>query len=299
MKKYIRAAFDNNTMPDWLIRDKGAKRALNNLGIDLKKAVFSKEPSGRGKDYPIYFLDNYQVYIPGVYGENSYVKNERTGDYKAAKYIAKKNLPITDVVYVSKEGFGKEPREHYVDPRYKTESTGGKWKYQGQYYEPPYERYDGTVREGEWRTHTAGRYSGQKPRDKSGYEIPNPADRLAKFYNSDEGVKKLAARLQKVYEELIALKDQIFALDFTSFGDNSDDYGYTSTDYQNLLGNFGDTCRDYRIALHDMEVAINDFDTYKNRDYSRYSIKSVFDNVSRIERRIKDYKKAIETGRYR
>ena len=62
MKKYIKASFDN-WVPEWLIKDEGAKKALNRAGIDLKKAVFTKEPTGRGKDYPIYFLDNYKVYI--------------------------------------------------------------------------------------------------------------------------------------------------------------------------------------------------------------------------------------------
>lgn len=296
MKKYIRASFDN-WVPDWLIRDNGAKQALSKLGIDLKKAVFSKEPSGRGKDYPIYFLDNHQVYIPDVYGAESYVKDMRTGDYRAAKYIAKKNLPITDVVYVSKEGFEKEPRDRYVDPRYKRE--GGKWEYQGQYQTEPWTAYDGTEHPAKWvDSKEPSRFRRGQLRDKSGYEIPDPADRLTKFYNSDEGTKKLAARLQNIYEELTALKDQIFALDFTSFGGRGDDYDYTSTDYQNLLGNFGDTCRDYRIALHNLEVAVKDFDTYKDRRYSRYNIKSVFEDVSHIERKIKDYKKAIETGRY-
>ena len=297
MKKYVRASFDN-WVPEWLIKDNDAKKALNRAGIDLKKAVFTKEPTGRGKDYAIYFLDNYKVYIPGIYGDESYVKDTRSGDYRYAKYISKKNLPITDVVYVSKNDYGKLYKEdRYVDPRYKREN--GKWEYQGQYQTEPWTSYDGTEHPAEWvdSKETSRFYRGQL-RDKSGYEIPNPAERLSKFYNSDEGMQRLEKRLQRAYNELIALKDQIFSIDFTTFGNRGGNYDYSNTDYQNLLGHFGDTCRDYRIALHNLEVAIESYNEYKDRRYSQYNIKNVFDDVSHVEKRIKEFKTAIAQGRY-
>ena len=126
-----------------------------------------------------------------MYNDEERLEDPYDKSYKAIKYISKKNLPIKDIVYVNIADNAKAPKERYQDPR--KDNSG---KYAGQYYEDP-----SSWSEGGWspagRTTPVGRYSYQK-RDKSGYVIPNPDDKLLRFYSSPEGVERLASAVQDV-----------------------------------------------------------------------------------------------------
>lgn len=293
MKKYIKASFDNE-IPDWLRKDKGALLNLNRIGINLKSMDVASSPSGRGKDYPIYLIGTpYRpfVWIPGIYNDNEQVMNPNSKYYEAVKYVPKKYLDIRDVVYLSKTDYRKEPdlSRGYKDPRYVYDRNS---KRRGQ--------YAGQYRREGWKPNSPfGKWStgGMRNRDKSGYEIPDPQEKLKNFYvtSGDQGAKRLAARLEQVYNKLVDLKARIFDIDFKDFGvDYNGEPDYSSTAYQNILSIFGDTCRNYRIALKNVERAQKISDTY----HKEYYIEDALDYIKACERKIPDIEKAISRQRY-
>ena len=159
MKRYIRASFDN-WIPSWLQNDKHALKALANAGIDLKNATFSTSKTGKSNEqYTIYLLQEPgasrtwpTVWIPGLYNDNEYFTDSYDGGYKAVKYIPKKNLPITDIVYVNIADNAKPRKERYQDPRY--DQYG---KYAGQYYRDT-SSWDAGGWSAQGRTTSRGRY---------------------------------------------------------------------------------------------------------------------------------------------
>jgi len=295
MPEYIKAAFDNE-IPFWLRKDKEALRALNRNGIDLKKAEYSINKTGKAADdFAVYCLQPYEghskliVWIPGIYNDDEYLDDPYDDKYKAIKYISKKNLPIRDVVYINKKSNAKEWRDKYRDPRY-TYPDNRHGRYAGQYYTPPRTNWRGEETPGEW-SETGERVRYGEYRDKSGYIIPDPKDKLLEFYSSDKGYTRIKKRLEQVYADLIQLRKDLFDVDFMSFGEYEG-----STDYMNMLNRFGDVCRDYRLCIKRLQEFENLPDTEKQ--YGRYSIESVFDDLRSMLDDIKRIRKAIESGRY-
>lgn len=295
MKKYIKASFDN-PIPNWLKADRNALSALNSAGFDLKSIDVTSSPSGRGKDYPIYLIDDgYRpfVWIPGIYNDNQQVRNPNSSYYEAIKYVPKKYLTISDVVYLSKTDYKKEPdpSRGYRDPRYVYDKRSGRrGQYAGQYQERDGWGPDAPL--GKWSTGGI-----KRNRDKSGYEIPDPQEKLRDFYaaSGDQGAKRLASRLEQVYNKLISLKSRIFDIDFTNFGlDYDGNPNYSSTAYQNILSIFGDTCRNYRLALNNAARAEKSTGKYDRE----FRIQDALDYVKDCERRIRDIDKAIKDQRY-
>jgi len=252
MKRYIKASF-SSSVPSWLTKDKSAVAALNQAGVDLHNATFSAEKTGKvGDNIVIYRIkqpsayqqrDSYKranpdaeinynefIWIPGIYNDDHYVSfinydrydpymhDYKTSD-KAVKYFPKKDLNIIDTIYVYSAGANiKSPRKRYIDPRYdeygnylgqqmipgdwhwegnEKVTEPGHWSKQGVYYG----RYD--------------RYPDENPfRDKSGYTIPNPKDRLKEFYESPEGMNKrikiVRKQLDSIYSQLEDAKENIF-----------------------------------------------------------------------------------------
>lgn len=269
MYRYIKASFDND-IPNWLRDDKRALSALNNAGVDLKNAIYSKDRAGKvGDNYAVYLINGTKfgpayrpfVWIPGVYNDDESVKGENQYDwrsgrsfpkYVAVKYIAKKNLDIADVIYINKASNGKQYREKYQDPRTFGRSTryhyaGGKeGEYAGQRYEPAHTTWKDEEVPGKWVTPSG--------RDKSGYEIPNPRKRLEEFYNTPEGatrqVRKAKKQLDGMYSQLTTLKSRIKML--TPSGDelgSAEQYGSIGKAYDY----FGDAVNYYNNAIKALE----------------------------------------------
>lgn len=281
MKRYIRASFDNY-VPEWVAKSTDAKNGLNAKGIDLKKAVFTKEPTGRSKDFPIYLLrdgiSSTQVWVPG-YNDDMYITDPSDNKYKAIKYVSKKYLPIVDVVYVAKEGYNKARRNRYVDPRYNKDRYSRHAKYQGQYYAEPSNWAKERGETGKWvDSREPDRFRRGILRDKSGYLVPDPKERLAKFYGSEAGRSKLASRIERAYDDLIDIKKRIFDVDFASFGEEY------SCDYSNMLSRFGDACRNYRLALKSLDRS------------NPYKIRDAFAYVREVERVIKDTRELLDSN---
>ena len=298
MKRYIKAAFDT-WVPDWLKDDKNALSALSRQGIDLRNANFSTSKTGRADEqYVIYYLENPRyrsveklIWIPGIYNDEHRMDNPYDNSYTAIKYIPKKYLPIKDVVYVNIRDNQKPSRERYQDPRY--DSHG---HYAGQYYEKP-----SSWSEGGWsssgRKTSTGRYGGGQKRDKSGYIIPNPDERLLNFYSSKEGLGRLADKVSSTYESLVDLRNRLFEVDFSNFGKNYDgESDYSSTAYQNMMEMFGRSVRDYRIALNNLESAKKYADS-EDGWYNRHTVQHTFQDLKSIQRNIERIQKILDTER--
>ena len=246
MKKYVKASFNTGTIPDWLRKDKSALDALNRAGIDLANCNFSKERKGKvGDNYIAYLVkgtkdfDSYSpfVWIPGLYNDDKYVSfkdwdkrgwDGTSGRYtygapnsRAVKYFSKKDLNFIDTIFINIDDNTKAHRTHYQDPRYDS-----KGEYAGQYFIPD--------KKNQWNTETkqwdkfepahwseagqttweGGRYGRNQRRDKSGYVIPDPKDRLQKFYNTKEGMSRrvelIRNTLDSVYTQLEDVKEVVF-----------------------------------------------------------------------------------------
>ena len=300
MKRYIKASFDNE-VPSWLIANKGALKALSRKGVDLKKAVFSREKSaGRGADYVIYKLPSkggfgYEsiIYIPDVYNDDERYMNPYTNDYSDLSRIAKKRLAeiAEDIVYVNKANSAKAYREHYEDPRYE------KGKYMGQTWgELPNKgslsKYSGHRYGWSKSGKVGGDYLKKVQHDKSGYAIPDPKDRLARFYGTSAGLDSVARKVEKIYDELLDLKEDIFSVDFTDFGVDYDGNKYpASCTYGNMLSRFGNATREYRLLLDTIS------DLKADGKVSRFTVSSIMDRIKSIDYSVKDVRRALETQR--
>jgi len=270
MKTYISAAFDN-PVPRWLRKDKDALKALiRAINIDLKSAVFHHEPIGRGKSYPVYAIKNESnedlfVWIPGIYNDDYRVSDPYSSNYTAIKYVPKKHLNVVDAVYVSKDAATKPEKEHYQDPRY----TEGNGRYRGQIYNKNNDEW--TVYHN-WR---GGRY------DKSGYQIPDPAEKLANWYSSGKA-SRLKERLNKVYQSLKALQSKIGAMKFEADGDDYFD------SFGGWLRNFGSTVESYRRFLRDYSNTLE----FGNIDSWRAS--TMLDSLRSLEKDVQNLQRRAE-----
>ena len=254
MRFYVNASFNNaDTIPDWLKKDKGALKVLNNNGYDLYNLSLNPKKTGKLEDnlviYYIHDPDSWRqqdfVWIPGLYNDGHSMRNPRNGDWTDVKYMAKKNLDIRGVLYAVKADSRKPEREKYVDPRYSLHDGYSNYKqprYMGQY------KKNGTwsskgAREVSWDDKTA--------RDKSGYKIPKPDDRLASYY-SGFASGNLDKKINDLYDNLQDLKEDIFSLDIDTYFERNDIPGYYSTGssaYRELLSRFGEIVRDYKSIL--------------------------------------------------
>ena len=295
MKRYIKASFDNE-IPSWLIADKAALKALNRDGVDLKKAVFSKEKStGRGADYVIYKLPSSGgfgnepiIYIPGVYNDDERYINPYYNDYSDLSRIAKKRLAeiAEDIVYVNKANSAKAYREHYEDSRYEN------GEYMGQTFGELPNKYGGHRYGWSKSGKVGGDYLKKVQHDKSGYAIPDPKEKLARFYGTSAGLDSLARKVEKVYDNLLDLKEDIFSVDFTDFGLDYEGNKYpASCTYGNMLSRFGNAAREYRLLLD----VISDFKT--GSKVSRYTVSSIMDHIKSINYSIEDVRHSLETQR--
>lgn len=239
MKRYIRASYDSS-MPSWLKSEAG-KEALSylNQSYAMSQAKFSKveEPDS----VPIYLLDDtykeetrwgetyktpagQYVYVPKLMG--GYGRHIPVGDrYRALATAAKARIQehIIDTVYMTAptRQSAREDRG-YVDPRYAQSWGDSHPKYMGQTPEFPTAYNKET---GKWET-TSTRHADAdwyqpssgwdaKKRDKSGYEIPNPADLYSKLYKRfPERLKsrldEVKGTLDKYYDKISSCKSRLF-----------------------------------------------------------------------------------------
>ena len=307
MKRYIRASFNNDSMPSWLKQDKGALDALNRAGIDLANCQFSETRQGKiGDNYVVYHITGTRygserypfVWIPGLYNDNNYVTGPKEYSYraqrsvstsKAIRYMAKKDLTYDNIVYVNVGDNKKAAKEHYKDPRY--DSYG---KYAGQYYtpektdvwNPETRKWDATV-PAHWSE--GGLDSWREKRDKSGYIIPDPKERLRKFHETEEGqtrqAQKASKELEIIFGQLINLKDRLTE-DFNANAGSLDTFGKNMPSLKYLK----EAIDEYKHALACITVK-----SYNGKDYY-VDPEGALEYVEQAKRSIRYAEKSLETG---
>lgn len=295
MRFYVNASFNNaDTIPDWLKKDKGALKVLNNNGYDLYNLSLKPKKTGKLEDnlviYYIHDPDHYRypdfVWIPGLYNDTHSMRNPRNGDWTDVKYMAKKNLDIRGVLYAVKEDSRKTRRERYVDPRYSINDGYSNYKqprYMGQYKDKRTNSWSSKgAREISWDEKTA--------RDKSGYKIPKPEDKIATYYSSFAS-GNLDRKINDTYEELQDLKEDLFSLDIDSYFERNDLPGYYSTGdsaYQELFSQFAQAVRKYKSVLRQVD-SLKDL-SEQNRVGA---VKNIISGVKDIESKIKYIRKMM------
>lgn len=226
MVKYVKASFNPN-LPDWFLAELNAKYSslrwdLDARGYDLNNLVIAKGNSNSGDVIPVYLIKN-KVYIPNIYGMSQTIildgRNRRLDKLSQSKL----SDLADDLFYLDLGASKKASKEHYDDPRHGGFSGG----YAGQEMGS----------DGKWVT--------PRGRDKSGYLIPDPKALLTKYYMKDSN--KLLNRVEKVYQELVELKDALMSYDLKFIPENT-----YSTEYQNALSYFGSAARNYRILYNDL-----------------------------------------------
>ncbi len=294
MRFYVNASFNNaDTIPDWLKKDKGALRVLNNNGYDLYNLSLKPKKTGKLEDnlviYYIHDSDSWRqqdfVWIPGLYNDTHSMRNPRNGDWTDVKYIAKKNLDIRGVLYAVKEDSRKSEKERYIDPRYSTSdgySNRKQPRYMGQF-----------KKNGAWSPEGARDvyWDDKTTRDKSGYVIPKPEDKVAGYYSRGLADDKLRSKLDNLYEDLQDLKEDIFSLDVDSYFERNDLPGYYSTGdraYLEIFSQFAQAVRDYKSMLKQVDSLKDLPDQNKVNAF-----KSILSKIKDIDSKIKYARKMM------
>lgn len=241
MKRYIRASLDPS-MPAWL-RNQPVVQKLGET-YALSQAKFYNEP--QENSVPIYLLDTvYKATTKKDWRRNwtttTYTElhdfaycPEIVTDFRSLsilvgeKHISMGAIPryrksrelfdslIKDTTYMIAPLRSEYRADGYVDPRYERERDGS-WRYLGQKAHPSYNKktrkWDG---EPEW--YSATTYDGKQNRDKSGYEIPYPADLYTRLYTKFP--EKLRAKLDEIgpvleeyYTRLQNCQSKVFGID--------------------------------------------------------------------------------------
>ena len=109
------------------------------------------------------------------------------------------------------------------------------------------DRYIDPRKRGQYKDPNSGNYVTPYGRDKSGYEIPNPADKLKKLYQID--LDNYAKVLDRYYKKINNLKSQVFDIDFKS----------KSSGYRHLLDTLGDLTETYAGLVNDIDGSIRSY----------------------------------------
>lgn len=261
MKKYIRASISEST-PDWLKKKLATDRFGNNLKnkmvnkyhVALDRATYTDEKTS-SDCIPIYLLNvdyGTTVYIPGVNDDQSESIN---GRYRKLGSIAKSKLPdmAEDIVYVDLgDSSNVAPtKERYQDPRYTYRYSGPQGKYAGQYKKT---RYDHETREeydDGWSKSGMTPANESRARDKSGYKIPSPEQRLADYYKKFPD--KITSKVDSLYDKLIDTRQLLNEADFNKPRADYWDRETVDIDYAKAYRRFADAVDDYRKLLTNMK----------------------------------------------
>lgn len=183
MYRYIKASYNNlDEFPDWfkrsVLRNPSIRVTLNSHGYDLANLKLTDVSTD---NTPVYYLrDDYvhSVYIPGINDNSGASFNHRQRTFgKMSKHLIKDYTE--DIIYIDNTVSKKSRKNRYQDPR-REYGRYGRDYYAGQVYHK-YSKYEDPKdgKEGYWT-------NGARGRNKSGYTIPNPAERLAVFYENHQ-----------------------------------------------------------------------------------------------------------------
>ena len=292
MKRYIRASF-STSMPDWLRKEittnkfrrwSDLKNKLIDKGVALDKAEFVEglPPTYSANSLTFYLLNTdhgQKVYVPGVNDDDQESIN---GRYRKLGSIAKSKLydMSSDVAYVDldKEGNKAVKKERYRDPRYGyRDSRSKRGEYGGQYKT---QEYLGNDEYGpEYWTNTGRSFRNERgTRDKSGYAVPSPEQKIAEYY--ERFPEKVTNKIDSVYDEITAVKQELFDLDLTSPAKR-----YGNDNYSNAFREFSRAIEKYRKMIAEVAEKTdgwNEYSYYTFRDLAR-DIKSIKESLDEVE----------------
>ena len=251
MKRYVKASFDSS-IPDWIRKRISGKwggsafgRNLSQkYGVKLDQVKFLDHDPGTPTSVPVYLLQTdygQEVYCPGVNdGDDTFIngRNRRLGS------IAKSKLPdmAADIVWIETADTNSklESKDRYRDPRYTYRYDSKKGSYAGQYR-----------RSGDTWSETGMLPANERyPRDKSGYVVPRPSERIAQYYKKFSG--NITKRIDSLYERIQSVKQMLADADFNTRPDDS----YENT-YSRVYTNMGDAIQDYRRLLGTLDETGN------------------------------------------
>lgn len=285
MKRYVKASF-STSMPDWLRKEittnkfrrwSDLKNKLIDKGVALDKAEFVEglPPTYAANSLTFYLLNTdhgQKVYVPGVNDDDQESIN---GRYRKLGSIAKSKLydMSSDVVYIDlgKEGNKAVKRDRYRDPRYNyLDSKRG--EYSGQYKKRD---YLGNSEYGpeHWSQKGKTIRNERVYRDKSGYVVPSPEQRITEYYKKFP--ERITNKIDAVYEEMNAVKQELFDVDLTAPQERYANDNYTKAFYQ-----FSRAIETYRRMLSAVASKENG---WSDSDYS-YRIRDLVSDVKQIKR---------------
>jgi len=257
---WLREGFNNRWRIRQFTKDRLAKE------FDLSTAKFLDAPSGNY--YPIYKFGR-TIYFPGVNDEDQIVVNGRSRTLgKMSRSALLDNAD--DITYVDLEQAPPVAREKYQDPRF--------------FDSRDYERgYAGQKRIGSdnysWITN--------RGRDKSGYRIPNPKEKLVEFYRDPSNLGKLADKVEDIYRRLVDTRDRVLSIDVPNTRPQlDDDYGYIESqdaeNYSQALRYLGEAVRDYNRVLQNIPSTVT------GGRYREYKVSTLFKYINDVRNDI-DY----------
>lgn len=304
--KKVEEAYDPS-IPDWLkggrsgskMQDfKGTFDLSNAQYIPLNKDEFTNtDPIWKDSDYikifntpeGVYATDGTRDYI-GKY-QDIYYGTDKNGKYRQKRFsnTSRKNLidMATDIGYIKKSDVEDSDTNARKYGRYKDPRTDNRGNYVGQKYSD----YSDT-----WLTGNG--------RDKSGYKIIDPKNMMARYYNV-EGIEDVQKVLDRYYNKLIEIRDEIISLDFRKFNDNS--FGMGASLYHYFQGAIEDynhlanKCEEKikRIAKNGIPEYYDSFADYFNSEDSdiTYWKKELSDEILTLKSNLKKTKENMNESK--
>lgn len=284
--RYIRASL-SPSVPNWLrefINNPHSDRyVLHKLGVKLDTANFSDRPTGNSLSIYLIEADDEDVlYIPGVNDDDNTFRFN--GRRKAIGSLGKRELAnrTKDVIYLDRDdpaNFDKKPDSaRYTDPRYGRGFPSSHGFHRGAYGGQT------KLNDGRWTESGDG-----FRRDKSGYAIPDPEERIKKYY--ERFPEKMTDKIDSLYEELMELQREIYSQDWIS-DINSPDYSSRSYASQGAIYSFKRAVDDYKALLKiiDQETGEFRYNRVMNRKYAADDFATAVDAV---RQRIRDVKNIL------
>lgn len=264
--QYISASF-SPSMPDWMKKKLSSRYSrirdslVNGLHLKLDTANFLDHPTENSVAIHLLEADReLVVYAPGYNDDDGADFNYRWRDFGK---LGKKTLKdrTLDTVYIDLDdpsNFDTD-QEHYRDPRFEYfHNTNG--QYAGQYKQ----KYFG------WRD-----YKGSDKRDKSGYLIPNPEDKIRDYY--EKFPDKVTDKIDSLYEEIVKLQQEIFTPERIKTKSKKHDSAFWG--YDSSASNLSDAIVAYQGLL---DLVDDGFDITNKDDLDQFT-----DAITIIRREIK------------
>lgn len=291
MKRYIRASF-SNSMPNWLRKELDSrysrlKNAFLSKRVKLDTAEF-KDHQETGYERPIYLLQTdygNKIYCPGF---NDDEQADINGRYRKLGSIAKSKLPdmAIDVVWIDMTDSNNiaERKEKYQDPRYSYSKGDGRGSYAGQYQRKEY-LGDGKYGDPTWSKAGTTPRNENRSRDKSGYRVPSPEEKIAEYYSKFP--EKITNKVDALYDRIQEVKVELMNADFNAPSDP-----YSRDDFRQAYRDFSEVIYEYRQILSSLDENRQlknnrswQEDGYQANQFAR-RVRSIMNDLDQIEEMI-------------